>query len=163
MVLMATVKIETFFGSALESPWSSLYSELGVACCMLMRPLTFFCMLLRTAPQDWSIKGCEQNAKAAFNRLCFYATHLQAVILRICASLTCVGCEQNVALSGVDPWVDPQWILRGSNANSVDPTILTPVKIGGSSETTSPLYNIRGVASVESASRAVDSHPRCPR
>ena len=42
-----------------------------------------------------------------------------------------------------DPWVDPQGILGGSNPNSGDPAILTHVKIGGSSETTSPLYNIK--------------------
>ena len=42
-----------------------------------------------------------------------------------------------------DPWVDPQGILGGSNPNSGDPAILTRVKIGGSSETTSPSYNIK--------------------
>ena len=42
-----------------------------------------------------------------------------------------------------DPWVDPQGILGGSNPNSRDPATLTRVKIGGSSETTSPLYNIK--------------------
>ena len=42
-----------------------------------------------------------------------------------------------------DPWVDPQGILGGSNPNSGDPATLTRVKIGGSSETTSPLYNIK--------------------
>ena len=42
-----------------------------------------------------------------------------------------------------DPWVDPQGILGGSNPNSGDPATLTRVKIGGSSETTSPFYNIK--------------------
>ncbi len=42
-----------------------------------------------------------------------------------------------------DPWVDPQGILGGSNPDSGDPATLTRVKIGGSTETTSPLYNIK--------------------
>ena len=42
-----------------------------------------------------------------------------------------------------DPWVDPQGILGGSSPDSGDPAILTLVKIGGSSETTFPLYNIK--------------------
>ena len=39
--------------------------------------------------------------------------------------------------------MDPQWILGGSNVNSRDPATLSPVKIGGSGGTTSPLYNIK--------------------
>ena len=51
--------------------------------------------------------------------------------------------KQQAGLSGGDPWVDPQWILGGSIIKSGDPATLSPVKIGGSSETTSPLYNIK--------------------
>ena len=41
-----------------------------------------------------------------------------------------------------DPWVDPQGILGGSDSNSGDPAMLTLIKIGGSGETTSALYNV---------------------
>ena len=52
--------------------------------------------------------------------------------------------KQRAGLSAGDPWVDPQWILGGSMIKSRDPAALSLVKIGGSSETTSLIYNIKG-------------------
>ena len=59
LVLTATIKIKTFFAYALESLRSSLYSELWVACCMLMRPLAFsvaFVILFDATSRDPSEK-----------------------------------------------------------------------------------------------------------
>ena len=39
--------------------------------------------------------------------------------------------------------VDPLGVLGGSSPKTGDPNILDHIKIGGSSETTYPLYNIK--------------------
>ena len=41
-----------------------------------------------------------------------------------------------------DPLGDPQGILRGSYPKTGDPAFVRHIKIGGSGETTYPLYNI---------------------
>ena len=41
-----------------------------------------------------------------------------------------------------DPLGDPQGILRGSYPKTGDPAFVRHIKVGGSGETTSPLYNI---------------------
>ena len=42
-----------------------------------------------------------------------------------------------------DPLGDPQGILRGSYLKTGDPAFVGHIKIGGSCETTHPLYNIK--------------------
>ena len=42
-----------------------------------------------------------------------------------------------------DPLGDPQGILRGSYPKTWDPAFAGHIKIGGSGETTDPLYNIK--------------------
>ena len=42
-----------------------------------------------------------------------------------------------------DPLGDPQGILRGSYPKTGDPAFVRHIKIGGSGETTYPLYNIK--------------------
>ena len=44
-----------------------------------------------------------------------------------------------------DPLGDPQGILRGSYPKTGDPAFVRHIKIGGSSETTYPHYNIKKV------------------
>ena len=49
------------------------------------------------------------------------------------------------AWAGGGPQGDPRGILRGSRLKTRDPGLGRPIKIGGSGETTLPLYNIKKV------------------
>ena len=73
-----------------------------------------------------------------------------------CAKRMLLGLASNSDWG--DPWVDPWGILGGSSPNSGAPAIWTRVKIGGSSETTSPLYNIKKGDQRKSASLGQDPH-----